>query len=113
MLVENLFVVNVCGEERQVSAVDRFPRFVRRSFGSHMGREPHYISYLLRLWQIKNGDERVWRASLESPHTGECKRFASLTDLFDFLEQKIGHRILGQTIPDADKKGGDTEQIDA
>jgi hypothetical protein len=74
-----------------------------------MGSEPHYISYLLRLWQTKNGDERVWRASLESPHTDERKSFASLTDLFSFLEQKIGHRIPGQTTPNADKKGGDTE----
>ena len=44
-----------------------------------------YISYLLRLWQIRSGSELVWRASLESPYTGERKGFASLADLFDFL----------------------------
>ena len=109
MLLENLFLVNVCAEGRLVSAVDLVHKFIRWSFRNHMGSEPHYISYLLRLWQTKNGDERVWRASLESPHTGERKSFASLTDLFDFLEQKIGHRIPGQTTPNTDKKGGDTE----
>ncbi len=49
-----------------------------------------YISYLLRLWQIKSGGELVWRASLESPHTGERKGFASLDDLFAFLRRQIG-----------------------
>ena len=72
-----------------------------------------YISYLLRLWKTKSGGERVWRASLESPHTGERKSFASLTNLFTFLEQEIGHRTRGQTTPNADEKGGDPEQVDS
>ena len=56
-----------------------------------MSREQRrYISYLLRLWQIRSGGELVWRASLESPHTGERKGFASLDDLFDFLRGQIG-----------------------
>jgi hypothetical protein len=57
---------------------------------------PDYLSYLLRLWQV-NGDEAtcdegevVWRASLESPHTGERESFASLDDLFDFLREQTG-----------------------
>ncbi len=50
-----------------------------------------YLSYLLRLWQVGSGAEGVWRASLEDPHTGECKGFASLEDLFEFLgEQTTG-----------------------
>ena len=72
-----------------------------------------YLSYLLRLWQTRGGDEWVWRASLEDPHTGERKGFASLTDLFTFLEQEIGHRALGQTTPKASEKGGDAEQVDS
>jgi hypothetical protein len=31
----------------------------------------------------------VWRASLESPSTGERQGFACLADLFVFLEQEI------------------------
>jgi hypothetical protein len=43
------------------------------------------MSYLLRLWQVRSGGELLWRASLESPHTGERVGFASLDDLFGFL----------------------------
>ena len=77
-----------------------------------MSGEQRYISYLLRLWQTMSGGERVWRTSLESPHTGERKSFASLTDLFTFLEQEIGHRVRDQTTPTTDEKGGDAEQVD-
>ena len=67
-----------------------------------MSREQGYLSYLLRLWQTKSGGEQVWRASLESPHTDERKSFASLTDLFTFLEQETGHRARDQATPKAD-----------
>ena len=65
-----------------------------------------YISYLLRVWQIRSADELIWRASLESPHTGERRGFASLVDLFTFLEGEISHVARGQTAPNADEKGG-------
>jgi hypothetical protein len=56
-----------------------------------MARETRpYISYLLRLWQIKSQGSPVWRASLEEPHTGQRRGFASLEDLFDFLRQETG-----------------------
>jgi hypothetical protein len=75
-----------------------------------MSREQQsYISYLLRLWQTKRGGEWVWRASLESPYTDERRSFASLTDLFAFLEQETGHRVRDQATPKADEKGGDAE----
>jgi hypothetical protein len=45
-----------------------------------------YLSYLLRLWQTSDGEEQVWRASLESPGTGQRQGFACLEDLFDFLK---------------------------
>ena len=47
-----------------------------------------YLSYLLRLWRVDK-EEAVWRASLESPLTGERIGFASLDALFDFLRQQI------------------------
>ena len=49
-----------------------------------------YLSYLLRLWQTSDGEEHVWRASLECPGTGERRGFASLKDLFDFLHAQTG-----------------------
>ena len=45
-----------------------------------------YLSYLLRLWQASVDDELVWRASLESPHTGERLSFADAERLFAFLD---------------------------
>ena len=39
-----------------------------------------YLSYLLRLWQADADGELVWRASLESPHTGERLGFADAAD---------------------------------
>ena len=79
-----------------------------------MSREQRcYLSYLIRLWQISSEGELVWRASLESPHTGERKGFASLDGLLDFLREQTG----GASDANAEegKRGGDdltTEQID-
>jgi hypothetical protein len=44
-----------------------------------------YLSYLLRLWQTNESGQQVWRASLESPGTGERRGFAGLKEMFDFL----------------------------
>ena len=48
------------------------------------------MAYLLRLWQAREGGSVVWRASLESPQTDERQGFASLADLFTFLEHEAG-----------------------
>ena len=47
-----------------------------------------YTSYLLRLWQTERKGALVWRASLESAHTGERRGFASVAELCAFLEQE-------------------------
>ena len=59
--------------------------------------QPNYLSYLLRLWRVNedNGvqstlNKAMWRASLENPHTGQRKGFASLEELFDFLQEETG-----------------------
>ena len=44
-----------------------------------------YFSYLLRMWRILRGDELVWMASLDDPHTGKRHSFTSLESLFAFL----------------------------
>lgn len=51
--------------------------------------EQRYLSYLLRLWQTSDGERQIWRASLESPGAGERQGFASLEDLFKFLQAQI------------------------
>ena len=54
-----------------------------------MDRERNgYQAYLVRLWAVRSGGQRVWRAALESPHTGERQAFATLEELFTFLEAK-------------------------
>ncbi|MCB9418931.1 MAG: hypothetical protein H6667_03960 [Ardenticatenaceae bacterium] len=52
--------------------------------------KPGYFSYLLRLWETEDEGRRVWRVSLELPATGERYGFASLPELFAFLEEKTG-----------------------
>jgi len=52
------------------------------------GKKRGYASYLLRLWPIEDKGRLVWRASLESPHSGERWGFASLDALFAFLRQE-------------------------
>ena len=49
-----------------------------------------YFSYLLRLWQTSDKHKQIWQASLESPGSRERQGFASLEDLFDFLEAETG-----------------------
>ena len=45
-----------------------------------------YQAYMLRLWQ--ESDDLPWRASLQNPHTGEQKNFATLVHLYAFLDEQ-------------------------
>jgi hypothetical protein len=47
-----------------------------------------YHAYLLRLWRVQSQGQTQWRASLESPHTGERQSFSSLEQLFAFLSER-------------------------
>ena len=51
-----------------------------------------YLSYLLRIWQVKDGGDLTWRASLEDSHTGDRKGFASLEALVAFLWEQVHNR---------------------
>ena len=67
-------------------------------------QQRRYLSYLLRLWQesadhlpggdLPGGDPPrdppLWRASLEAPQGTDRLGFASLADLFGFLENETG-----------------------
>ncbi len=57
----------------------------------------HYQAYMLRIWQDLKEPGSVWRASLESPHTGERHGFTSLEALFDFLRQRAEQQIDGSS----------------
>jgi hypothetical protein len=57
------------------------------------GGQQRYLAYMLRLWEASSDEELDWRASLESPHTGERHGFANLEMLFAFLEKKTDDRL--------------------
>lgn len=63
-----------------------------------------YLSYLLRLWQVRVGGELVWRASLESPHTGQQRGFSSLAKLVSFLEGEMAGSPGGEAPPDTEER---------
>lgn len=64
-----------------------------------MSDEPDaYQTYVLRLWRAKCQGKWQTRASLESPHTGERQVFASLEQLFAYLnEQRERQAMTGDT----------------
>jgi hypothetical protein len=51
-----------------------------------------YLAYLVRLWQAGSEEEPAWRASVENAHTGERHGFASLGELFEFLQVETAAR---------------------
>jgi hypothetical protein len=51
--------------------------------------QTNYESYLLRLWQVRQGGRRVWRASLESTRTGTRENFADMNHAFAFLRVSL------------------------
>jgi hypothetical protein len=66
--------------------VSSLPTSVTRT--SALSEEPpRYLAYMLRMWQATSDGRLVWRASLESPHTGERQGFPDLRSLFEFLER--------------------------
>jgi hypothetical protein len=59
-----------------------------------MSDEPDaYQTYLLHLWRAKSHGKWQWRASIETPHTGERHVFASLEQLFAYLSGKCDSQV--------------------
>jgi hypothetical protein len=54
-----------------------------------------YQAYLLRLWRVPWKGKWQWRASLESPRTGERQVFAGLEQFFAFLNERCGSQVPG------------------
>jgi len=69
-----------------------------------------YLSFLLRLWRVEQSDEDGWRASLEDPHTGETRGFASLELLGDFLREQT--QTAGKGKGKDDRKSGGSKRQD-
>lgn len=54
---------------------------------------PRYLSYLIRMWPVKEMRGWQWRASLESPGSGEQRFFPSLDHLISFLRAQAGSQV--------------------
>jgi hypothetical protein len=69
-------------------------------------RPPRYRSYLLTLWEERGREgsaPAVWRFRLEDPRTGNQVGFASMDELFGYLQRQTG-RVPGT---DGGHEGGD------
>jgi hypothetical protein len=52
-----------------------------------------YQVYLLRLWRAHCQGRWEWRASIESPDSGECQSFANLEQLPAYLEEQCERHV--------------------
>ncbi len=57
--------------------------------------QPRYLSYLIRMWQVKTGQGWQWARLLESPGSGERRAFPSLEHLIAFLRAQTGRQGAG------------------
>ncbi len=55
-----------------------------------MPPNPNYTSYLLRFWQVQNGQQTTWVASIQHTTTGEQHSFSGVAALIDFLNAEFG-----------------------
>ena len=53
--------------------------------------DPTYLAYLLRLW--RDHPEATWRATLQSPTNQESFSFATLDELFRFLQSQTAGSV--------------------
>ena len=60
----------------------------RRTEIGMTAEQQRYRAFMLRLWEVNSDGEPIWRASLESPHTGQRYGFANLELLGSFLEEQ-------------------------
>jgi hypothetical protein len=65
-----------------------------------IGERQGYQAYLVRLWQVRSSGKWVWRAALESPHTGERQVFADLPELFAYLVRQTSDFDLIEAVED-------------
>ncbi len=78
-----------------------------------MNQRRQYLAYLLRLWQEGGSPQgetpgcepALWRASLESPQGLERVGFATLGDLFAYLENETGSCVAGLDCLDSQGEG--------
>jgi hypothetical protein len=61
---------------------------------TEQGKQPVYLSYLMRVWRAPTDGGHAWRASLEEALTQEVHGFKDLPSLFAFLLAQTGQQEL-------------------
>jgi hypothetical protein len=64
---------------------------------SNEDESDRYQVFLLRLWRAQCQGQWQWRASLESPGSGERRSFASLEQLNAYLGEQCERQLLKAT----------------
>jgi hypothetical protein len=70
---------------------------------------PRYCAYLLRCWQEQSFvhvGRTVWRFSLEDPHTGERRGFATWEAVVAFLKAELRDEVGGAQDGSSDREAG-------
>jgi hypothetical protein len=49
-----------------------------------------YRSFLLRMWQVKQNGDWIWRCSLEETGSDQQRKFVDLDALFGYLSVETG-----------------------
>ncbi|MFZ5918096.1 MAG: hypothetical protein ACOYZ7_14230 [Chloroflexota bacterium] len=75
--------------------------------------ETEYRAYLLRLWRVGSGSADAWRASLQDSCSEERHLFASLEQLFAFLEDETGRRSTRKPLGDGRENAQETRNSPA
>ena len=71
-----------------------------------------YHAYLLRLWRAQSQGQTQWRASLESPHTGERQSFASLEQCLAYLREQFSESAQNERSGEPLAVNGEQSPID-
>ena len=62
-----------------------------------------YLSYLIRIWQVKGEQGWQWRASLESPASGKLRAFPNLDHLIAYLRAQLEQQELAEKSDELDE----------
>ncbi|MBP7687300.1 MAG: hypothetical protein KA765_05310 [Thermoflexales bacterium] len=71
----------------------------------------NYASYLLRLWQVEQAGQVVWRATLESIQTDERIALIDAQALADFLLDRFATRPIGPAPPAGEDTGSSGAEV--
>lgn len=69
----------------------------------------NYQAFLVRLWTVAQDGGYVWRASAQDAHTGDCRAFADLAGLYEFLKT-VTESTPGRQNNESEKQDHDAER---